>query len=192
MALPMDFVHRSSPVKWGLLAGTAAVMAWPGRHFYTRAWAAARHRTSNMNTLVALGTTAAFVYSALGTVGIVHDVYFEAVILIIALVLVGNTMEARAKRQTAAALRALLQLQPARARMVQEDGTESEIAVDEVRPGDRLLVRPGERVPVDGIVEDGGSSVDESMLTGESIPVTKKAQSRVFGGTLNQTGSFRY
>ncbi len=192
MALPMDIVHSSAGLKWALLGLTALVMGWPGAHFYARAWAAARHGTSNMNTLVALGTSAAFVYSALGTIGVVHEVYYEAVILIIGLVLLGNTLEARAKRQTSAALRSLLNLQPPRARLVGPDGTAIDVPVAEVRPGDRILVRPGERVPVDGVVQDGQSSVDESMLTGESIPVEKSANSRVFGGTVNQTGSFQF
>lgn len=192
MALPMGVVHSSAALKWALLALTALVMAWPGARFYDRAWAAARHGTSNMNTLVALGTSAAFLYSVLGTSGIVHEVYYEAVILIIGLVLLGNTLEARAKRQTSVALRSLLQLQPPVARLIAPNDTAIDVPVADVRPGDRVLVRPGERVPVDGVVENGESSVDESMLTGESIPVGKSPKSRVFGGTVNQTGSFQF
>ncbi|MDZ4800916.1 MAG: cation transporter [Bryobacteraceae bacterium] len=193
MAVPMPWIHHSAAWRWSFLLLTAAVMGWPGRHFYSRAWTALRHGTSNMNTLVALGTGAAFVYSAAGTVGFVPEFYYEAVILIIALVLLGNTLEARARRQTSAALRSVLDLQPPRARLLGEDGGEErDVAVEDVRPGDQLLVRPGERIPVDGRLESGFSSVDESMLTGESMPVEKVAGAQVYGGTLNQMGSFRY
>ena len=180
-----------------LLIVTAFVMIWAGRHFYTRAWAAARHGSANMNTLVAIGTGAAFLYSAAVTIrpslfllhGLPLDVYYEAVIIIIALVLAGNTMEARAKRQTAAALRSLIQLQPLTARLVR--GMDQVVVpIEEVRTGDILAVRPGERVPLDGVILDGQSSVDESMLTGESIPVAKAKGDRVIGGTMNGTGAF--
>ncbi len=191
MAL-MPWIHHSPAWKWFFLALTTVVMVWPGRHFYSRAWTAARHRTSNMSTLVALGTLAAYFYSAASTLGFVSDFYYEAVILIIGLVLLGNTLEARARRQTSAALRSVLELQPPRARLLADDGAEQDVPVEHVRSGDLLLVRPGERIPVDGRVEDGGSSVDESMLTGESIPIEKSTGSKVYGGTVNQTGSFRY
>lgn len=192
MFAPMHWAHTWAFWRWFVFGLTAAVMVWPGRHFYSRAWTAARHGTSNMNTLVALGTLAAFGYSAAGTFGLVPELYYEAVIFIIALVLLGNTLEARAKRQTSAALRSVLELQPPRARLLTDDGSEQDIAVEQVRSGDLLLVRPGERIPVDGRVEDGSSSVDESMLTGESIPVEKTGGAMVYGGTVNQTGSFRY
>jgi Cu+-exporting ATPase len=149
-----------------------------------------------MNTLVALGTGAAFLYSAASTVapgfflahGIAPDVYYEAGILIIGLVLAGNTLESRAKGRTARALRKLVQLQPKTARVLR-DGAERDLPLAEIQHGDVVLIRPGERIPTDGIVLSGKSSVDESMLTGESLPVEKQAQDRVIGGTLNQRGS---
>ncbi|MEO8680864.1 MAG: heavy metal translocating P-type ATPase, partial [Vicinamibacterales bacterium] len=180
-----------------LLVATLVVMGWAGRHFYTRAWSSLRHRTSDMNTLIAVGTGAAFLYSLAATLqpgwfvtgNARPDVYYEAVILIIALVLLGNTMEARAKSQTTRALRQLAKLQPSTAR-VRRDGREEEIPIAGVRLGDLVLVRPGERFPVDGEVQAGSGAVDESMLTGESMPVEKKAGDRVIGATVNKTGAF--
>jgi Cu+-exporting ATPase len=185
-------------LSWSLFMMTAAVMAWAGGHFYVRAWKAFRHHAADMNTLVAVGTGAAFVYSALATVaptllssrGVSPDVYYEAVLFIIALILVGNTFEARAKRQTSAALRALADLQPKTARVLR-NGQEVDVPVDTVAAGDMVLVRPGERVPVDGAILEGGSALDESMLTGESLPVEKGPGDPVFGGTINGTGAFR-
>ena len=152
-----------------------------------------------MNTLVALGTGTAFLYSAATTIapgffiahGIAPDTYFEAGILIIGLVLTGNTLESRAKGQTAVALRKLVQMQPKTAHVLR-DGQEYDLRLEAIRRGDLIVVRPGERIPVDGEVVSGASSVDESMLTGESLPVEKTASDRVMGGTLNQTGSFQY
>jgi Cu+-exporting ATPase len=186
-------------LSWSLLAVTLLVMTWAGRHFYTRAWAAFRHHSADMNTLVAVGTGAAFLYSVVATVapavfttrGLMPDVYYEAVIIIIALILTGNAFEARAKRRTAVALRALVQLQPATARVVR-DGVEADLPVESVRHGDTVVVRPGERIPVDGTVVEGHSAVDEAMLTGESLPVEKGAGDRVIGGTINGTGAFRF
>ncbi|HEX2078043.1 MAG TPA: heavy metal translocating P-type ATPase [Longimicrobium sp.] len=198
-ALPWLYRVPRAVLTYGLLVLTLGVMAWAGRHFYTRAWAAFRHRSADMNTLIALGTGAAFAYSVAATVapgfflarGVQPDVYYEAVVFIIALILTGNAMEARAKRQTSAALRALAKLQPPTARVLR-GGVEAEVPVEQVRHGDLVLVRPGERLPVDGTVESGGSAVDESMLTGESLPVQKGAGDRVIGGTINRTGAFRY
>jgi Cu+-exporting ATPase len=186
-------------VAWIQLVVTAVVMAWPGRHFYVRAWQAARHGSSDMNTLVAVGTGAAFIYSAIATVapqlfasaGVAPDVYYEAVIIIIALILTGNAFEARAKRNTASALRALARLQPKTARVIR-GGVEMDVPVEGVVAGDLVVVRPGERLAVDGVVESGSSAVDESMLTGESIPVAKGAGDRVIGGTMNGTGALQY
>jgi Cu+-exporting ATPase len=186
-----------------LLVLTVAVMAWAGRHFYTRAWSAFRHHSADMNTLIAVGTGAAFVYSLIATMapgffvrrGVAPDVYYEAVIMIIALILTGNAFEARAKRATSAALRALAGLQPPTARVVRGEGAsaqEIDIPVAEVRQGDVVVVRPGERLPTDGEVLSGESAVDESMLTGESAPVAKKTGDRVIGGTINRTGALRY
>ena len=184
---------------WALLFLTAAVMAWAGRQFYVRAWRTGRHGGADMNTLVAVGTGAAFLYSLVATVapgiflrrGLMPDVYFEAVILIIALILTGRAFEARAKRRTSSALRALVSLQPRTARVVR-DGVEQDVPVEAVMTGDLVRVRPGERLPVDGHVEDGTSSVDESMLTGESVPVFKQAGDTVIGGTVNGTGAMAY
>ena len=182
-----------------LFALTSFVMVWAGRHFYTRAWAAVRHHSADMNTLIALGTGAGFLFSVFATFapsfftsrGVAADVYYEAVVIIIALILVGNTFEARAKKQTSSALRRLAELQPRTARIVRDDA-EVDVAIEHVRSGDIVLVRPGERIPVDGVVVSGSSAVDESMLTGEPMPVSKSVGDRVVGGTINRTGSFRY
>ena len=188
---------------FALLSLTLGVMGWAGRHFYTRAWAAFRHHSADMNTLIAVGTGAAFLYSIIATLspgfftsrGLSPDVYYEAVIIIIALILTGNAFEARAKKETSSALRALANLQPRTARVVRSsaDGErESDVSIDDVRAADVVIVRPGERLPVDGEVLSGDSAVDESMLTGESMPVEKHAGARVIGGTINRTGALRY
>ncbi|BDG06648.1 heavy metal translocating P-type ATPase [Anaeromyxobacter oryzae] len=198
-ALPWLYAIQPRAIAFALLLLTTAVMAWAGRHFYVRAWAAFRHHSADMNTLVAVGTGAAYLLSVVATVapgfflarGVPPDVYYEAVVLIIALILVGNALEARAKRETSAALRKLVQLQPATARVVR-GGAELDVAVELVHPGDVVAVRPGERIPVDGEVVSGGSAVDESMLTGEPLPVRKGPGDRVIGATLNGTGAFRF
>jgi P-type Cu+ transporter len=177
-----------------LLAATVFVMAWAGRHFYTRAWKGLRHRTADMNTLIAIGTGAAFAYSVFATfapglfAGGRPDVYYEAIIIIIALILLGNAMEARAKRNTTRALRQLATLQPATARL-RKDGAEVDVPITDVRSGDLVIIRPGERIPVDGVIIRGSGAVDESMLTGESIPVEKQPGARVIGATINTSGS---
>ncbi len=184
---------------WLLFVLTLGVMIWAGRHFYTQAWAAFRHHAADMNTLVAVGTGAAFVYSVVATVapdffvsrGVAPDVYYEAVVLIIALILTGNMFEARAKQRTSSALRALVHLQPKTARVLRES-TELDLPIESVIAGDTVIVRPGERIPVDGEILAGTSAVDESMLTGESMPVTKSPGDRVIGGTMNATGAFRF
>ncbi|MBI5083154.1 MAG: copper-translocating P-type ATPase [Acidobacteria bacterium] len=198
-AMPWVYAVDAGALRWILLLMTAVVCGWAGRHFYTRAWASFRHRASDMNTLIAVGTGAAFSFSAAVTLapgffqarGVEPDVYFEAVVLIIALVLTGNAMESRAKKQTTAALKKLAQLQPREAAVVRQ-GVELTIPIERVQPGDVVVVRPGERLPVDGVVAEGASSVDESMLTGESLPVEKAAGDRVIGGTINKHGAFRY
>ena len=195
-AAPWLYTVDRAVLAWGLLVLTVGVMVWAGRQFYVRAWLNLKHRASDMNTLVAVGTGAAFVYSVVATVapglfvraGVAPDVYYEAVIVIIALVLAGRALEARAKRRTADALRALVHLQPDTAHVVR-DGREEDLPIDQVRKGDQVIVRPGERVPVDGVVEDGRSAVDESMLTGEPMPVSKAPGARVIGGTVNGTGA---
>ncbi len=195
----MPFMHGRVWMSWVLLVVTAVLMATAGRHFYVRAWQAFTHHSADMNTLVALGTGAAFVYSVIATMapgfftagGVSADVYYEAVILIIAFILTGNAFEARAKRNTAAALRSLVQLQPKTA-WVLRNLVEQDIPVELVEVNDLVVVRPGERIPVDGVVQKGETAVDESMLTGESLPVAKKVGDRVIGGTINRTGSFRF
>ncbi|HEY4303690.1 MAG TPA: heavy metal translocating P-type ATPase [Gemmatimonadaceae bacterium] len=199
MAISMAFMGNAT-VAWFELIAAVTVMLWAGRQFYVRAWAALTHRTSDMNTLIAVGTGSAFIYSAIATIspslfiahGVTPDLYFETVIIIIALILTGNALEARAKRRTSDALRSLIRLQPATARVVREDGTDVDTPVEQLRPGVTIAVRPGERVPVDGEVVTGESAVDESMLTGEAMPVAKRAGDRVIGGTVNTTGAFRF
>jgi Cu+-exporting ATPase len=186
-------------LSWALLAVTVFVMAWAGRHFYVRGWRGLRRRSPDMNTLIAIGTGAAFVYSATATIapglflrhGLTPDVYYEAVIIIIALILTGNTLEARAKRNTSSALRALASLQPKTARLERGAG-DVDVPVEQVRRGDVVLVRPGERIPVDGELIAGESAVDESMITGEWMTVSKRVGDRVTGGTINRSGAFRY
>ena len=198
MAVPMLFMMPSQTANWILLVVTLSVMTWAGRHFYVRAWTALTHRSADMNTLIALGTGAAFVYSVIVTVapdaftsrGLAPDVYYEAVILISAFVLIGNTLEARATQRTVTALSALAELQPRTAR-VERDGVDTDMPIESVRGGDIVLVRPGERVAVDGEVIDGESAVDESLLTGESIPLAKRAGDAVVGGSVNGTGALR-
>jgi P-type Cu+ transporter len=198
-ALPWMYRVSDNAIRWSLFALAAFILGWAGRRFYTKTWSALLHKTADMNTLVALGTGAAFLYSAASTIapgffvahGIAPDVYFEAAILIVGLVLTGNALESRAKGQTVSALRKLVQLQPKTATVLR-DGIESDLPVESILEGDVVLVRPGERIPTDGKVVSGRSSVDESMLTGESLPVEKTALDRVMGGTLNQQGSLRY
>ena len=203
-ALPWLYEVPMQALTGTLMVVTLGVMLWAGRHFYTRAWSAFKHHSADMNTLVAVGTGAAFLYSVVATVspqfffnrGMSADVYYEAVIIIIALILTGNAFEARAKKRTSNALRALVHLQPKTARVVRKGADEVEVEVDApietVEAGEIVVVRPGERIPVDGEVVSGESAVDESMLTGESMPVAKKAGSAVIGGTINRTGAFRY
>jgi Cu+-exporting ATPase len=189
----------SARANWALLAVTLFVMTWAGRHIFAGAFTAALHGTSGMDTLIALGSGTAVLYSAAVTIapdffrsrGIAPHTYYEAATLIIAFVASGKALEARAKHQTTGALRALIGLQSPTAR-VSRAGLETEVPIAQVRPGDLILVRPGEKLPVDGLVEDGASFVDESMLTGEPAPVEKLPGSPVTGGTLNTTGSFRY
>jgi len=198
-ALPWLYRISAGGIRWFLLVLSAFIVAWAGRSFYVKAWSALLHKTADMNTLVALGTGAAFLYSVAATVvpgffvahGIAPDVYYDAALMIVALVLIGNALESRAKGRTAQALRKLVELQPNTARIVC-NGVEEDVPLDAVRNGDVVLVRPGERVPTDGIVVSGKSSVDESMLTGESMPIEKAASDRLIGGTLNQRGSLQY
>lgn len=198
-ALPWLYSIDAPALKWTLLALTVAVVAWAGRQFYSRAWTAFRHRTADMNTLIAVGTGAAFVYSLAATAapgffvkhGVSPEVYYEAVAMIIALVLTGNALESRARGRTSEALQKMLLLQPAQARVLR-NGMELDIPAADVQAGEVVLVRPGERVPVDGIVNEGKSAIDESMLTGEPVPVQKVVGDKVIGGTVNRLGAIRY
>lgn len=186
-------------LRYLLLACTLPVVLWVGRHFYARAWSAFRHHSADMNTLIAVGTGAAFAFSLATTLapgwfaarGVAPDVYYEAVVWIITLVLLGNYFEARAKRETGGAIRRLIGLR-ARTARVSRDGVESDVPLEQVRPGDMVVVRPGEKIPVDGEVLDGSGTVDESMLTGESVPVRKGPGDEVTGATINQSGAFRF
>jgi len=198
----LDFPARP----WLELALTTPVLFWSGSEFFTGAWTTARHRAADMNTLVALGTFSAYIYSVAATMfpgwfmetsmrghgmHTMTPVYYESAALIITLILMGRLLEARARYKTGGAIRALMELQSKTAR-VERDGREQDIPIEQVRVGDIVLVRPGEKVPVDGEVLDGFSSVDESMLTGEPMPVDKKAGDVVIGATLNKTGAFRF
>jgi P-type Cu+ transporter len=184
-----------------LLFATPAVL-WAGWPILVLGWRSIEHRSPNMFTLIAMGTGTAWVYSVAATIAPgmfptafrAHDgsigVYFEAAAVIMVLVLLGQVLELRARERTGGAIRALMDLAPQSARRMGADGTEDDVALAEVEAGDRLRVRPGEKIPVDGVVRQGGSAVDESMVTGESMPVAKAVGDKVIGGTINQSGSF--
>jgi Cu+-exporting ATPase len=185
---------------WVQLAFATPVVLWAGKPFFERGWTSVRTLKLNMFTLIAMGTGVAWLFSVAATVapGIFPDsfrtdgavaVYFEAAAVITALVLLGQVLELRAREQTSGAIRALLDLAPKTAHRLNPGGVDEEVALDQVQVGDRLRVRPGETVPVDGTVEDGRSSVDESLVTGESMPTTKTVGDTAVGGTINQTGS---
>jgi Cu+-exporting ATPase len=184
---------------WLQLLLTTPIQFWAGWQFYKGAFAVGRRGSTDMNTLIALGTSAAYGYSLVATVapklvtadGAAPMLYFDSAAAIITLILLGRLLEARAKSRTSEAITKLLSLQPRHARVIR-DGRELDVPVEQVRVGDVVIVRPGEKIPVDGIVEDGSSSVDESMLTGESLPVDKTPGDRVIGGTVNKAGSFRF
>ncbi|MFQ6002822.1 MAG: HAD-IC family P-type ATPase, partial [Candidatus Zixiibacteriota bacterium] len=175
------------------------VQFWVGWQFYRGAWGAFIHRNADMNTLIAVGTSAAYLYSMTATFfptfftrgGIEPKVYFDTSTIIITLILLGKLLEARAKGQTSEAIRKLMGLQAKTARVIRE-GEERDIPVEEVLVGDVVLVRPGEKIPVDGIIKEGKSAVDESMITGESIPIEKGKGDEVIGATINKTGSFKF
>lgn len=195
MDLGAAFVPAWLMNPWLQLALTAPVLFWAGAHFFQGAWASLKHQSADMNVLVALGTSSAFLYSlavtvAPGVVGGHGHAYYETAAVIVTLLLLGRTLEARAKHKTGAALGKLLNLQARTARVVQPNGSEGDVAVEMVNVGDRLRVRPGETIPLDGQVIDGASTVDESMLTGEPIPVEKTAGDLVTGATVNRTGTF--
>ncbi len=198
-------------VNWVQFALATPVVLYCGAHFFRGAWAALRHRAADMNTLIAIGTGTAYTYSIAATVApslfagtsagmtgmsatngmLMVPVYFEAASVIIALILLGRMLESRAKGRTSEAIQRLMKLQAKTARVVR-DGQEIEIEVEQVVPGDIIAVRPGEKIPVDGVIRSGESAIDESMLTGESIPVDKSNGDEVFGATMNKTGAFTF
>jgi len=203
--LPQTWVAAVVPVTvaaWLMLALATPVVIWAGAVFFERGYASLRSMNLNMFTLIASGVGVAYGYSVIATVfpGIfppamrdAHGMipaYFEAAASIVVLVLLGQVLELRARSRTSGAIRALLGLAPRTARRIADDGSESDVALDEVHPGDRLRVRPGEKIPVDGVVLEGNSSIDEAMITGEPIPVEKKPGDHVIGATVNATGSF--
>src|SRR5947209_13859210 len=204
LVLSMGGMAEGSPLRnlpmswqeWLQLALATPVVLWGGWPFFQRGWHSIVNRHLNMFTLIALGTGVAYVYSIVAILfpqifPAGHpDVYFEVSAFIVTLVLLGQVLELRARRQTSGAIRALLDLNPKTARRLRPDGSEEEIPLNQVRKGDRPRVRPGDRVPVDGADEEGSSAVDESMITGESIPAEKQPRAKVIGGTVNQTGSF--
>jgi Cu+-exporting ATPase len=199
---PIQHAFSSRVLTWLQFVLATPVVLWGGWPFFKRGWASIVNHSPNMFTLIALGTGMAYLYSVVATLfpdifpdsfrvhGAEVAVYFEAAAVIITLVLLGQLLELRARSQTSSAIKALLGLTPKTARIIRNDGTEEDISLDRVKPGDRLRVRPGEKVPVDGLVLEGTSSVDESMITGEPIPVEKMPGIRVTGGTVNGTGSF--
>lgn len=184
---------------WGLLGVlTLPVMIWSGSQFYTGMWAGLRHRSANMHTLIATGITAAFVYSAVAVFfpgwfpeQALAEVFWDVVTVVVALVVLGMALEIKAKGKTSEAIKKLVGLQAKTARVLRDD-RQLDIPVEEVLVGDRIIVRPGEKVPVDGVVTEGASSIDESMITGESIPVEKREGDEVIGATFNKTGSFTF
>ncbi|NPC42820.1 heavy metal translocating P-type ATPase [Nocardioides sp. zg-1230] len=197
---PLHDAVSATTSAWIQLVLATPVVLWAGWPFFTRGWASVRTMRLNMFTLIAMGTGVAWLFSVVATLapGIFPaafredgavDVYFEAAAVITTLVLLGQVLELRAREATSGAIKALLDLSPKTARRVRDDGTEEEVTLDQVQLGDLLRVRPGEKVPVDGVVEEGKSAVDESLVTGESMPVTKEPGDNAIGGTLNSTGA---
>ena len=202
LTVPILWLSASEKSPKVQLILAAPVVLWGGWPFFRRGWESILHRSANMFTLIGLGIGAAYLYSAAATLlpGIFPSafrgahgevpVYFEAAAVITTLVLLGQVLELRARSQTSSAIKALLGLAPKTARLLRADGTEEDVSLDRIRPGNKLRVRPGEKIPVDGVVLEGVSSVDESMITGEPIPIEKTPGSRVTGATLNGTGGF--
>ena len=199
---PLQNILSPRAIGWIELLLATPVVLWAGWPFFERGWASIVNRSLNMFTLIAMGTGTAYVYSVIAVLlpGIFPDsfrvmggivpIYFEAASAITALVLLGQVLELRARSRTSAAIRSLLRLSPKNARLVRADGTEIDVPVEHINVGDSLRVRPGEKVPVDGVIIDGESSVDESLMTGEPIPVEKSTGAAVIGGTVNGTGTF--
>jgi Cu+-exporting ATPase len=197
--LPVETPLPQSVLGFGMLVVTAFMMFWAGGLVYSRAWRAALHLSTNMNTLVALGTGAAFLYSAAATIapsyfrrhGLTAGSYYDSVLLILGFLLIGQWLDARAKRRTMEALHALMKLESHSAHVLR-DGRETELPLSEVVPNDIVIVRPGERIPVDGLILSGTTSVDESLITGESTPVLRAPGDRIIGGSLNYDGALEY
>src|SRR5208337_795646 len=197
---PLAHVLTPRVGTWIEFALATPIVMWCGWPFFVRGWASVKFRSPNMFTLIAMGVGVAYIYSAVATIapGIfpetmrgMHgqpEVYFEAAAAIVALVLLGQVLELRARSRTSSAIRALLDLSPKLARIMRDDGSEYDVPLDQVKVGDKLRVRPGEKIPTDGVVLDGLSSVDESMVTGESIPIEKRTGDKVIGATVNGTG----
>uniref|UniRef100_UPI00259A9FE6 heavy metal translocating P-type ATPase n=1 Tax=uncultured Flavobacterium sp. TaxID=165435 RepID=UPI00259A9FE6 len=192
----MDMPY-ANPIMW--LFATPVVL-WLGKDFFINAWKQARHRSANMDTLVALSTGIAYIFSVFNMLfedfwhqrGLHAHVYFEAAAVIVAFILLGKLLEEKAKGNTSSAIKKLMGLQPKTVMVIQADGTEKQIPIEAVSTGDVILVKPGEKIAVDGMVTSGSSYVDESMLSGEPVPVLKAADEKVFAGTINQKGSFRF
>jgi Cu+-exporting ATPase len=206
MIAPQMFMAWSRALPWIELLLATPVVLWAGWPFFERGWASVKNHSTNMFTLIAMGTGVAYAYSVIATLfprifpasfrtgsladmGDRPDVYFEAAAAIVTLVLLGQVLELKARSQTSSAIRALLDLSPKMARVIFDDGTERDVPLEQVKAGDRLRVRPGEKIPVDGVVLEGSTTVDESMITGESVPVQKTGASRVIGATVNGNGS---
>ncbi|BBZ90898.1 heavy metal translocating P-type ATPase [Bradyrhizobium diazoefficiens] len=201
LAGPHNWIDQTLS-NWIQLVFATPVVLWAGWPFFVRGWQSLVTRNLNMFTLIAMGTGVAYIYSVLGTVvpqifpdtfrshGGAVAIYFEAAAVITVLVLLGQVLELRARDATSGAIKALLQLAPKTARRVEADGSEHEVEIDTLHAGEHLRVRPGEKVPVDGVILEGRSSLDESLVTGESMPVTKETGAKVIAGTLNQSGSF--
>ncbi|MGN6399939.1 MAG: heavy metal translocating P-type ATPase, partial [Flavisolibacter sp.] len=190
-------IPYADPIMWAL---STPVVLWLGRDFFVNAWKQAKHRSANMDTLVALSTGIAYLFSVFNMLfadfwqqrGLEAHVYFEAASVIIAFILLGKLLEEKAKGNTSSAIKKLMGLQPKTVIVVQADGTEKQTAIEAVHKGDIVLVKPGEKIAVDGMVTSGSSYVDESMLSGEPVPVLKKESEKVFAGTINQKGSFQF
>ena len=195
------FPHGSSQLWWLWVAmgiGSFAVLAYSGNQFFTGAWEALQHRSANMHTLIAIGTGTAWIYSTIALLfpqlfpsEAMTDVYYDVTVVVTALVVLGMAMEVKARGRTSEAIEKLIGLAPKTAR-VMRDGAEIEIPIEAVVVGDIVVVRPGAKIPVDGVIVDGASAVDESMITGESMPVEKRAADEVIGATINKTGAFRF